>query len=436
MKSRHFHSAFNGVTTFSLNKILQSLLLTCFVASGCVSMHQHKPMLTVTAVTAHTFQPPFYGSLYTEPRGSLVLSHISHSISTNDGVTWSEYGPQVTFETNLPYGFRRNPMTSVLDQNTGRVVTIVNALDTHGLDPKAHEPKIAQQNYYLRYRVSLDGGVTWLFDEPIVQDGAFNVKHPMSDVWIGTNAIYLGDLGCIPVVTKSAKVLVPAQMTVAGGNGKLFNPTGAATYTDVVVLIGSWTKNNRLKWHVSKRVSGDPSRSTRGLIEPTLAQFPDGRVLMVMRGSNGGRSDPHYQLPSYKWTATSTEDGATWSKPEPLVYDDGAPVYSPSSMSSLLMHSSGRCFWAGNLTATNCQGNLPRYPLVVGEIDPKTFHLIRSSVLTIDTHHSDDDAWGRLDISHLTMFEDRRTREIVLTYPRAHNAYKSREWRTVRLAVN
>jgi hypothetical protein len=327
-------------------------------------------------------------------------------------------------------------VTSVLDQNNGRVVTIVNALDTSGLDPKAHEPVIAQQTYYLRYRVSIDGARTWLFEDPIVQRGQFDLKHPMADVWVGTNAIYLGDAGSIPLVTKSGKVLVPAQMTVMGSGRNLYNPTGGHTYTDVLVLIGRWTKNNRLEWDISQRVSGEPSRTTRGLIEPTLAQFPGGNILMVMRGSNGGKADPHYRLPSFKWIATSTDEGATWSKPEPLVYDDGAPVYSPSSMSSLLLHSSGRCFWAGNVTATNCQGNLPRFPLIIGEIHPKTFRLIRSSVVTVDTHHSEDDAQGRLDISHLTMVEDRRTHEIVITYPRAHNAYKSREWRTVRVRVD
>lgn len=417
----------------ALNKFVQLAALIGILGFGCVSMHRHKHEPAITAVTASSFQPPFYGALYTQRDGGLLLSETS--ISTNNGKTWSDFTPLFNFETNLPYGFRRTAVTSAFDQNTNRVVTIVNALDTPRLDPKAHEPKIAQQTYYLRYRVSVDAGRTWLFEEAIIERGAFDAKHPVDGVWIGTNAIYLGDAGCIPLVAKSGKILVPAQMTIVGTNGTLYNPTGGHTYTDVVILIGTWTKNNRLQWNVSQRISGDPSRTTRGLIEPMLAQFPDGRILVVMRGSNGGKADPHYELPSYKWIATSTDDGATWSKPEPLAYDDGAPAYSPSSMSTLLMHSSGRCFWAGNLTATNCQGNLPRYPLVIGEIDPKTFRLIRSTVLTVDTHHPEDDSQGRLDISHLTMFEDRQTHEIVMTYPRAHNAYKSREWRTVRIGV-
>ena len=416
-----------------LKKGFQFVVVVMCLVTACVSQREHGGVLTTAAASAYSFEPPFYGALYSECAGSLLVNQ--GQISANNGRTWSELAPKLNFETNLPYGFRRNAITSVLDRNTSRVVTIVNALDTPGLDPKAHEPKVAQQTYYLRYRVSVDGGRTWLFEEPIVQKGAFDGQHPMDGVWVGTNAIYLGDVGSIPLVTRSGKILVPAQMTVMDSAGKLFNPTGGHTYTDVRVLIGSWTNDNRLEWTVSEPVRGDPARTTRGLIEPTLAQFPDGRILMVMRGSNGGKSDPHHQLPSYKWFSTSLDEGVTWSKPEPLLYDDGAPAYSPSSMSALLMHSSGRCFWAGNLTSTNCQGNLPRYPLVIGEIDRNTLRLLRDTVLTIDTHRPDDSARGRLDISHLTMYEDRQTHEIVLTYPRAHNAYKSREWMTVRLAA-
>ena len=146
--------------------------------------------------------------------------------------------------------------------------------------------------------------------------------------------------------------MVPAQTTPLGQDGKLWNPTGGHTYTDVLVLIGSWTNAHRLTWAVS-RVKGDPKRSTRGLIEPTLAEFPDGRILMVMRGSNGGKADRRNQLPSYKWFAISNDGGRQWSKPEPWSFDNGRPFFSPSSMSRLFRHPSGRCFWSGTLPDPN-----------------------------------------------------------------------------------
>lgn len=414
-----------------MNKPLQLLVALICLASGCISQPRARNPLAVIQRTVSTNQPSYYRAYYADSTTSRLIS--PGQLSTDNGRTWNAFTPQTKFQTNLPFGYRRDSVTTVLDPHTGRLVNILNSLDTPNLDPKAHEPKIAQQTYYLRYRVSLDAARTWLLDEPIVEQGSFDAKHPVDGVWIGTNAIYLGDVGCIPVATCSGKILVPTQATPIGPDNKLYNPSGGHTYTDVLVLIGTWTNHNRLTWKISDRVRSDPLRTTRGLIEPTLTEFPDGRILMVMRGSNGGKSDPHNELPSSKWTSISINDGLTWSKPEPLTYDDGTPAYSPSSMSALLMHSSGRCFWAGNLTATNCAGNLPRYPLVIGEVDPQTFRLIRKTIVTIDTHRPEDDAQGRLDISHLSMFEDRETHEIVLTYPRAHHAYKDREWRTVRL---
>ena len=104
-------------------------------------------------------------------------------------------------------------------------------------------------------------------------------------------------------------------------------------------------------------------------------------------------------------------------------------------MSALCRHSSGRYFWAGNLSAHNCDGNLPRWPLVVGEVDPRSLKVLHSSVLIVDTVRPEDKDRGRLDLSHLTLIEDRETKQIILTYPRSYNAYKSNEWATVRLAL-
>jgi hypothetical protein len=374
--------------------------------------------------------PGFHNALYLQPAGASLRS--GDSVSTDNGRTWKSAPMQPDFVSGLPHGYRREPVTSALDPATGRLITIFNALDTPGLDPNAVEPPIAQETYYLRYRVSADSGKSWRFDEPILQAGNFTAQHPFEGVWVGKNAIYLGDLGCIPLVTRAGKVLVPAQTTPLGPDGKLWNPGGGWTYTDVLVLIGTWTNGQHLSWRASQRVVGDPKRTTRGLIEPTLAEFPDGRILMVMRGSNGGNADPRHELPSYKWFAVSRDGGESWSAPEPWTFEGGPGLFSPSSMSTLFRHSSGRYFWAGNVSAHNCEGNSPRWPLVIGEVDPRSLKLVRSSVLTVDTQRPEDKNRGRLDLSHLTLLEDRETKQILLTYPRSYNAYKSNEWATVR----
>ena len=374
-------------------------------------------------------RPPVHGAIYASPDGVRLVGR-GH-VSEDNGRTWAPHRPTPDFKAGLPHGYRREEVTSVVDPNNGRLVLIVNALDTPGLDPKAIEPRISLSTYYLRYRVSEDAGRTWRFDEPIVHEGDFAPDRPFEDVRIGTNALFLGDAGSIPLVTRGGRILVPIQATMLGEDGKLWNPTGATTFTDVFVAIGSWSDGSRLRWRASKRVQVDPGRSTRGLIEPTLAQFADGRILMVMRGSNAGNA----KLPSYRWFSVSADEGQTWTDPAPWTYDDGETFFSPSSMSTLLKHSTGRVFWVGNVSESNCSGNSPRWPVVLGEVDPETLTLVRRSVLQVDTRRPEDEERGRLDLCHFRILEDRETRDLVLTYPRSYNGYKEREWATVRIAV-
>jgi len=198
------------------------------------------------------------------------------------------------------------------------------------------------------------------------------------------------------------------QITPVGPDGEYYNPGGGYTYHDAAVLIGRWNAEQTLDWRLSQRVQADPKRSTRGMIEPTLAEMPDGRVLMVLRGSN----DRKPALPGYRWRAVSTDGGHTWSSPQPWTYADGKPFHSPSSCSQLLRHSNGRTYWIGNIAPSNPRGNHPRYPLVIGEVDPKTLGLVRESICTIDDRRPKDPP--TLQISNFHAREDRVTRQIVV----------------------
>jgi len=91
-----------------------------------------------------------------------------------------------------------------------------------------------------------------------------------------------------------------------------------------------------------------------------------------------------------EWISVSSDDGDTWTAPQPWTYDDGNPFFSPSACSYLLKHSSGRYFWIGNISPTNPKGNDPRYPLVIGEVDGHTLKLIKSTVLQIDTKRANE----------------------------------------------
>lgn len=91
-------------------------------------------------------------------------------------------------------------------------------------------------------------------------------------------------------------------------------------------------------------------------------------------------------------------------------------------MSQLLPYSDGRVFWLGNLSETNCCANNPRYPLVIGQVDPETGGLIKSSVIEIDTRRPEDTEG--LNLSHWLAYEDRSTGDIVVPMRRWRGDYE------------
>ena len=418
----------------------------CFIgliSASNQTMGQPTSSPRIVSRTETTEMPPLHATIfgsasgasgiYLDVKGTTLRS--GDLVSDDNGRTWRKQPMTPDLYAGLPRGYRRNPVTSVMDPKTGRLLTIVNALDVPDLDPNINEPPIALNTYYLRYRVSADNGMTWAKEGPIIVKGKHDAVHPLPGVEIGKNSFYLGDLGSIPLITKQGRILVPAQATLLGQDGKLANPGGGYTYTDVVILIGKWKRNHSVEWSMGGRVQADPARSSRGMIEPTLAELPDGRIMMVMRGSNDAKTKNGQRLPGYKWMSVSSDGGTRWSTPEPFCFNDGKPFFSPSAMSTLFRHSNGRIFWFGNITDQNPEGNLPRWPFMMAEVDPVRTRLMRNTLLQLDTETAADKARGRLDISHFSMLEDRETGEIILTYPRNHGGYKEREWVTVRLAV-
>ena len=365
---------------------------------------------------------PLTNACYVSPTGLALIA--KGGASPDNGRTWIPLKPTPDFDSALPHGYRREGHPPFYDAVTGRMVLIVNSMDTPGLDPNVEEPPAALKTYYLRYRVSLDGGKTYLFDEPIIQKGSYTAQEPFAGVKVGGNAIFMGDAGSLLLRTRQGKILAPAQVCLADEKGELTSPGGGFTYTDILVLIGTWKDDGRLEWETAERVQADPARSTRGVIEATLAEMPDGRLLMVMRGSNGGTKDPDCKIPSYRWYSVSADGGYHWTKPEPWCYQDGTLFYSPSSMSQLLRHSSGRTFWIGNISPTNPRGNSPRWPLLIGEVEQTTLRLVKESLLTIDTLTPEDKDGVELCV-HSAVFEDRENGDIVVPMLRYTGDYKS-----------
>lgn len=357
---------------------------------------------------------PLRGAFYVNKTGVEMMTYSARS--EDNGRTWAPCVPQPDITSGLPANYRRSPYPGFVDPVNGCLITVMLAMDRPDVDGAIEEPKETATDSYIRYRVSLDGGKTFLFDEPVIQEGAYDFKHPLEGLYLGKNAIFLGDMGCRPMRTRQGCIIVPTQMTILNADGALETFGSGWDYYHCLMLIGTWKEDHRLAWNVSEPIAADPARSVRGLYEPTLAEMPDGRLLCVMRGSNGHKKDPGYTWPGRKWYCVSTDGGWHWSRPEPWHYSNGKDFFSPSSMSQIVAHSNGRYFWIGNISPSNSQGNAPRWPLVMGEIDPGSMMLAEDSIITIDTRGPDDPEG--LQLSNFYAFEDRETGDIVLPMQR------------------
>ena len=316
--------------------------------------------------------------------------------------------------------YRRALRGGVADPKTGRFVCFwISAV------LPSDDPLEGMKQWTVGYRVSVDGGRSWIVDEPVVQNGPeFSPRHPLPGVTVGRNAVMIGDLSSLPIFLRDGTLLVPVIVTPTGPDGNYHNPGGGYTYSDGAALRGRWRADGRIDWELSARIAGDPTRSTRGMDEPIFAELADGRILAVLRGSNGGKP----ALPGRRWAAFSSDGGRTWTPPQPWTYADGAEFFSPSSCSQLVRHSSGRLFWIGNLVPSNPNGNRPRYPLVIGEVAESSGLLRRETVRAIDERRVEDAE--QLMLSNFCAREDRVTREIVVHLTRlfARSAPSALDW--------
>ncbi len=346
------------------------------------------------------------------------VAFIRHS--EDNGRTWGE---PVEWQTNFerPDGiYRSSPGIGHVDPHTGRYITV----RTEGLLP-TDDPLEGMRQWKLHYSVSEDGGKTRIIDEQIIHEGSgYDEIHHLPGVTAGKNCVMLGDLGERPLTRSDGVILVPVQSSPVGPDGEYLNPGAGFTYTDCLLLMGQWKEDGRIVWTTSERIVGDPDRTTRGLIEPTIAELADGSILMVMRGSNDARPE----LPGHKWTARSRDGGQTWTNPEPWTYNDGVAFHSPSSCSQIIPYSDGRLFWVGNVCAENPKGNRPRYPIVLGEVDREAGLLIRDSVNIIDDRQPGESQY--LTLSNFYVREDRETGELLLHMTRLFAQDFRREGKT------
>jgi hypothetical protein len=243
---------------------------------------------------------------------------------------------------------------------------------------------------------------------------------------------YCGDFGhptgialsfCAPIQDAGKRILVPVYWPRELKDEK---PPASRIVYDAGLLIGDKNEENEIAWRTSDAVPFDVERTTRGLCEGTIAQLSDGKLAMILRGSNAGRSD----LPGYKWITFSHDGGETWCNAAPLSCDDGTLPESSATGSKLFRSTTdGNLYWIGNLclNSERASGNWPRSPLAIAQIQEEPFCIRRHTITIIGGIEPDEPA--QVQHSNFKSYQDRITGEVVVYLTRyGERGTDNRDW--------
>ncbi len=322
-------------------------------------------------------------------------------ISSDDGQTWGQF--ETIASTDVVY--QGHEVTecgglALFDATSGLLV-----------EPWLRQIPVAGVYHCFSYiRTSADFGRTWSSPVQLRYEPGpdFDPERPLAPEFLHRNEGYIGNN--LARCRDGTLVICLAHANAPGDPQNDRRPWRMGS----LCFQGRWNAERReYQWRPGQRVEISPSRSARGLMEPETAELSDGRLLVVWRGSTTGWDGTKTTTPGRKFYSLSNDRGLTLSEPAEWSYDDGSSFYSPSSIHRLIRHTrTGKLYWLGNITADPPQGNSPRYPLVIAEVDETHAALRRDTVTSIDDRQPDQPA--EMQLSNFSLLEDRRTGNLEL----------------------
>jgi hypothetical protein len=334
---------------------------------------------------------------------SYYSKEIYRRVSENNGKDWKVLG-DVYHEDPLDKT-EEHPFTPqhYFDSDNGLLVTmfLTKKYDVDKRDESFSDEGITHKKR-MYYQISSDMGKSWSEPKVMRQKGA-----DYNDINWGPSLFY-GKNGGAADLSKAFKhndtIIFP--MIVNLEDGKRYQS---------VILRGKWNEDNTdILWDFGDYVSVSPTQSSQGCCEPMPVLLDDGTIFMSLRCC-GDRKNKTF--PSLKFWVSSNDDGKTFSKPQPLTYEDGSMVWSPSSYAGIIRSSKNkRYYFIGNILDKPTYDSGPRYPLCIAELVPQKGVVVKDSVAVIDTK-GDDCKEPRRRYTNFGFYEDRFSGEIILTLP-------------------
>ena len=266
------------------------------------------------------------------------------------------------------------------------------------------------------YQLSEDDGRSWgkAYMLKYEEGPGFNNENWGDEKFFRTNEMYIGNA----VVIKNGSVIITATVPVPfiDEEDKNIPSVFPNNYREgcvagAVCFVGRWNEAvGNYDWRLSNKIFLPRRVSTRGLVELNISELGSGKLLMIMRGSNTGLDPLKY--PGRRWFSVSDDGGLTWGEIKDMRYDTGEQLYSPASISSTLRSSANnKLYWIGNISDQPVNGNSPRYPLVIVEIDEDRISFRKDTLTIIDDREPEHDSES-LQLSNFSIFENRETNEI------------------------
>lgn len=267
------------------------------------------------------------------------------------------------------------------------------------------------------YQLSGDNGNSWGEAHQLkYEEGPdFDPDDWNKQGWLQRNEMYIGN----SIVLKSGSVIISSTVPVAFDDKEdekfpsIFpNNYRKGCVAGAVCFIGNWDKvKQNYNWKKSNSIFLPRRMSSRGLVELDISELKNGNLLLIMRGSNTK------ETPGRKWFSVSKDGGITWSEIKDMRYDTGERFYSPASIHKTIRSSkTGKLYWIGNISDTPPDGNYPRFPLYIVEVNEENPSFKKDTLTIIDTRDSGKDT-DRVQLSNFALLENRETGnlEIYLT---------------------
>lgn len=210
---------------------------------------------------------------------------------------------------------------------------------------------------------------------------------------------------------------VPLCCRLAGVDVNQYFPSSPNLHHGLIIARAHWNaEKGEYEFSYSNPIMLSDVESSRCVMEPHMAILPNGRWILVVRGSNyknpawNPRVNPG--TPGFKWFSFSDDNGKTFSPLMPWFFDTREVVYSPAAIHQFYRSKkNGKLYWIGNISdnPSTIDSNGPRYPLNICQVDEEYGFLIKDTLAVIDGLRE-----GQTDVelSNFNLLEDPDTGDL------------------------